>query len=68
MNISRNIALLVAGPLALGLLAPLTGCRTTKAQQDTTETAAPPDGDDPGTNPDPSNPEPAPKRKPPGKT
>jgi len=68
MKHSRNITLLIALPLAALLLAPLAGCRTTRAQQDTTETAAPPEGDDPTTNPDPSNPEPAPKRKPPGKT
>ena len=68
MRISRKTTLLLALPLALALLVPLAGCRTTKAQQESQETAAPPDSDDPTDNPDPSVPDSKPKRKPPGKT
>ena len=63
MKTSRYLTLLLV------LLVPITGCRTTKAKQDTTETAAPPDGDDPSQEPDPTVPPGSkPKRKPPGRT
>jgi len=69
MKTSRYLTLLVAAPLLLALLVPVVGCRTTKAQQDTTQTPAPPEGEEPGQDPDPNVPtDTKPKRKPPGKT
>jgi|ETNmetMinimDraft_25_1059894.scaffolds.fasta_scaffold433020_2 hypothetical protein len=69
MKTSRYLTLLLTAPLLLALLVPVVGCRTTKAQQDTTQTPAPPDGQDPSQDPDPNvPPDTKPKRKPPGKT
>jgi len=69
MKTSRYLTLLLGAALLLALLVPITGCRTTKAQQDTTETAAPPEDEDPDNEPDPTvPPDSKPKRKPPGKT
>jgi len=68
MKISRTLTWLLALPLALALLVPVVGCKTTKAQKESNETAAPPEDEEPGTNPDPTLPDAKPKRKPPGKT
>ena len=69
METSRYLTLMLAALLMLTLLVPAVGCRTTKDQQDTTQTPAPPDGEDPDQDPDPTvPPDTKPKRKPPGKT
>ena len=69
MKTSRYLTMLLGTALMLVLLLPAVGCRTTKAQQDTTGTPAPPDDEDPSDDPDPNlPPDTKPKRKPPGKT
>ena len=69
METSRYLTLMLAALLTLALVVPAVGCRTTKDQQDTIQTPAPPDGEDPDQDPDPTvPPDSKPKRKPPGKT